>query len=111
MVKSFIQCEYSSNFQFRANSVHSLIKQCFINASLFLNDIFSDFNHKLIEKMYFLRFANQVAVDDEVLVNEFDEINPAKVINVSSSLMQGFYAFIHLALALSISIEVIFIDI
>ena len=61
--------------------------------------------------MYFLRFANQVAVDDEVLVHEFDEINLAKVINVSSSLMQSFYAFIHLALALSISIEVIFIDI
>ena len=37
----------------------------------------------------FFRYADQVAVGDEVLVLENDDLTPTKVINVSSFNMQG----------------------
>ena len=37
------------------------------------------------------RYANKVSVDDEVLVQENDRMIPAKVINVSNSILAGIY--------------------
>ena len=37
----------------------------------------------------FFRYADQVAIGDEVLVLENDDLTPTKVINVSSFNMQG----------------------
>ena len=34
-------------------------------------------------------FADQVSIGDEVLVQIIDQLNPAKVINVSTLLLQG----------------------
>ena len=36
-----------------------------------------------------LSYADQVSVGDEVLLNEKDELTPAKVINISEIIMQG----------------------
>ena len=40
-------------------------------------------------KGYIFRYADQVSLDDEVLVNKNDEFIPTRVINVSSLMMQG----------------------
>ena len=37
----------------------------------------------------FFRYADQVSIGNEVLVEGNDELTPAKVINVNSSSMQG----------------------
>ena len=38
----------------------------------------------------FSRYAEQVSLDDEVLVNENDEFIPERVVNISSLIMQGY---------------------
>ena len=43
---------------------------------------------------YFIRYADQVCVGDEVLVQKNDNLFPAKVINVSSLVMQGDCRFV-----------------
>ena len=37
------------------------------------------------------RYATDVSVGDEVLVEKNDQLTPSKVINVASSMMQGKY--------------------
>ena len=39
--------------------------------------------------MYFFRYAVQVSIDDEILIQENDMFITAKVINISSFAMQG----------------------
>ena len=41
--------------------------------------------------MFCFRFAEQVSINDEVLVQEKNEFAPAKVINVSHMKMQGIH--------------------
>ena len=48
-----------------------------------------------IEQIYsFIRDADQVCVGDEMLVQKNDKLIPAKVINVSSLIMQGDCRFV-----------------
>ena len=46
---------------------------------------------KEIHVIFSFRYADQVAIGDEVLVQENDGLTPSKVINVTSSTMQGNY--------------------
>ena len=39
--------------------------------------------------MFLLRFADQIAIGDEILVNKKDELVPTKVLKISSLLMKG----------------------
>ena len=52
------------------------------------------FSHtKLISwyKITSFRYANQLSVDDEVLVHSNNNVVPAKVMNLSNLMMQGNY--------------------
>ena len=47
--------------------------------------------------IFSVRFADQVSISDELLVQENNELVPAKVINISSLIMKGehwFYLFL-----------------
>ena len=43
--------------------------------------------------LFFLRYADQLSITDEVLVHQNDKLTPDKVINVSSLIMQGDYDY------------------
>ena len=63
------------------------MKQSYLN----INDEiqFLDKYMKIVN--FFLRLADQVLIGDELLVHENETVFPAKVINMSSSRMQGDY--------------------
>ena len=44
-----------------------------------------------MDMVFSFRYADQVAIGDEVLVQENDDLTPSKIINVTSSTMQGNY--------------------
>ena len=55
--------------------------------------------NKLFIKFLSIRYADQVFVGNEVLIETNDEVIPAKVIDVSSLLLQGNKNHLHLSIA------------
>ena len=53
------------------------------------NKLFSELTKNLNHLSFSYSYAGQVSVGDEILVQKDDNILPAKVINVSSIIMQG----------------------
>ena len=53
------------------------------------NKLLSELTKNLNHLSFSYSYAGQVSVGDEVLVQKDDNILPAKVINVSSIIMQG----------------------
>ena len=53
----------------------------------YFNEIVLIPNLKII--VFHFSYANEVSIGDEVLVNENDQLSPAKVIDISTSKMQG----------------------
>ena len=47
----------------------------------------------ILFKYLILRYAEQLSIDDEVLVNENNTLTPTKVINTTSLMMEGNYYY------------------
>ena len=59
------------------------------NKTTILKILSRDFQTPKWCQTYFIRYANKVTVDDEVLVQGNGELISEKVVNVSSQIMQG----------------------
>ena len=53
--------------------------------------MFSKFNYFIsdITALFHFRYADQVLIDDEILVEKYNKFVPTKVTNVSDSVMEG----------------------
>ena len=57
--------------------INFVLKLCYLNNSVCYQD------------MFLFRFADQIAIGDEILVYRKDELVPTKVLKISSLLMKG----------------------
>ena len=48
---------------------------------------------KIINNFFVTRFTDDISIGDEVLVQGFDEMTPANVIDISSGTMKGDFVY------------------